>query len=140
MAPQPIQITGLRQAKKALRQLPPDIRREFNRAARAAGQEIRDEAKQLVPKRSGRLARSIKVKTKRGNAFVEAGGKPLPYAKPIHFGWPTRPNRAFGWRGGPIRPNPFLYDAADRRRDDVLRRYIEGVEKASRLAQRALDI
>ena len=37
----------------------------------------------------------------------------MPYAGPMHF----------GWRARAIDPNPFLYDALDERRDEVVAAY-----------------
>lgn len=54
------------------------------------------------PMRSGDLARTIKPRRRRTSAVVTAGSNSVPYALPIHWGWPSRN----------IRPNTFLTDAA----------------------------
>jgi hypothetical protein len=50
-------------------------------------------------------------------ASVKAGFKRVPYAGVIHFGWPARG----------ILPRPFLYDALDARRDEVMDAYTDGM-------------
>ena len=47
-----------------------------------------------------------------------AGRKAVPYAGPIHFGWPARN----------IEPQPFLYDALDDKADEVAHLYGLGIE------------
>jgi hypothetical protein len=86
-------------------------------------QEIADDiaavSKQKVPVRSGRLKNSIKPKAYASLARVEAGNRSkarrtgVPYAGPIHFGWASRG----------IRPQPFMYEALDLRREAVIDRY-----------------
>jgi hypothetical protein len=49
---------------------------------------------------------------------VKAGGRLVPYAGPIHFGWP-RHN---------IAPNPFIYDALDDRKAEVIDKYEAHIE------------
>jgi len=89
-------------------------------AHKNAAEPVLEEALRLVPRRSGKLAGSLRAAGTLSGGRVSAGLARVPYAGPIHFGWPTRPNRSKGWRGGPIRPNPFLYDALDARRQQVL--------------------
>jgi hypothetical protein len=43
----------------------------------------------------------------------------VQYAGPIHFGWPAR----F------IKPQPFIYDAVDKRRKEIAERYAELITK-----------
>jgi hypothetical protein len=81
---------------------------------------------------SGTLRNSLRSAGTQRGGFVRAGKKSVPYAGPIHFGWPSRPNAAKGWQGGPIRPNPFMYDALDERRDEVAEtfaRYIDDIRR-----------
>lgn len=75
------------------------------RTAAAVGTAARARA----PKRTGRLAATTKAYATRKAAVIVFG---VPYAGPIHWGWPLRPDPARGWRGGPIRPNPFASQAA----------------------------
>ena len=81
------------------------------------------------------LRETIRASGTKTAGRVRAGFKSkAPYAFPIHFGWATRPDANKGWRGGPISPNPFLYDALDERRNEVLNAYFQGVKKIQRKA------
>jgi hypothetical protein len=89
----------------------------------------------LVPRRTGKLQSTIRTSATTRSGSVKAGGKrSAPYAGPVHFGWPNRPNNAKEWYGGPIAPNPFLYDALDDRRGDVEHRFWVALMKAKRKA------
>ena len=63
--------------------------------------------------KSGRLKTTIKGSASKVRGTVRAGAKKTPYVFPIHFGWAARN----------IRPNPFLYEALDERRDEVKEAY-----------------
>ena len=91
-------------------------------------------ASQLAPVQSGELRDTIRASGTKTAGRVRAGFKRVPYAGPVHFGWSTRPDAAKGWRGGPILPNPFLYDALDERHNEVFETYFKGVKKIQRKA------
>lgn len=56
----------------------------------------------MAPHRSGRLAGNVRGGKGKTAAIVRAGGARVPYAGPIHWGWPRRH----------ITANPFMVDAA----------------------------
>ncbi len=115
-----VEIVGLKELRKQLRDSPKELRDELKAANRAAADVVADEARRIVPVRTGRLKRSILAQASASSGRVKAGSaKKVPYAAPDHFGWPTRPNKAKRWRGGPIAPNPWLYEAQDRRIPEV---------------------
>ena len=87
-----------------------------------------------VPHRSGKLKDTIRASGTKTAGRVRAGFKRVPYAGPVHFGWATRPDFNKGWQGGPILPNPFLYDALDERHNEVFETYFKGVKKIQRKA------
>lgn len=120
-----VKVTGAKELRKAIRQvedaaakkgMQADLKGAYRQAARVVEVAAQTEA----PRRSGRLAGSIKAKGTTTGASIVAGGlKSVPYAGPIHYGWPSRPNRSKGWRGGPIAANRFLTRAADDSVDTV---------------------
>jgi hypothetical protein len=59
-------------------------------------------AANLAPHRSGRLVGNIRAGATQKAAFVRAGGARVPYAGPVHWGWPKRN----------ITANPFMTKAA----------------------------
>lgn len=105
----------------------PQLQRAFKRFAdgsidlKGTNQEIADDvaeqARDQAPVLTGRLRRSIKGRGTKRSAYVQAGGRGVPYAGPIHFGWKRRN----------IEPQPFLYEALDDRKQDVLDRYAKQV-------------
>lgn len=107
-------IEGLNKMLRALEQLDAEAKQRFKAAGKWAGEEVAKEARTLVPVRSGRLQKSIKSGATGRGATVRAGRGAVPYAGPIHFGWGRRN----------IRPQPFLYNAADRRVDEVVDQYL----------------
>lgn len=111
----------------------PQLRRAFRKAGdraddlkavhKSATEVIEQEAESIVPVLSGALRDSIRSRvTTTGGAVLAGGTAPVPYAGPIHFGWRVRN----------IEPQPFLYDALDNRRGEVLQRYTEGVDSIVR--------
>jgi hypothetical protein len=135
-----VEVKGAKELRRALRQIEDaaerkgmqaDLKSEYRTAARV----VEIAARQEAPKRSGRLAGSIKAKgTTTGSAVVAGGLKAVPYAGPIHWGWPSRPNKSRRWRGGPIAANRFMVRAAESSADQVagileggLRRFIDKV-------------
>lgn len=70
------------------------------------------------PRDSGTLAGTIRAGRGKTKAVVRAGGARAPYAGVIHYGWPARG----------ISPNPFLVNAMQRRRSNVLDTLDKGIE------------
>lgn len=118
-------IPGLRQTQRALRQVSEDSRADMKDVHRAAAEIVAEDARKRAPVRSGRLRSSI-----RGTAVLTGGrvrigyggGRPAQYGGPTHFGWPARR----------IRPQPFVYDALDPRRPDVLKLYEERMDELTK--------
>lgn len=201
-----IELEGLKEAQRALRSFG-----ATGPAAKQMNQAIVDEllvppSKANAPKRSGRLADSIRSDATATYGFILAGYRgPVEYAGIIHFGWSTRGlgrgkltgtvaqrrtalrnaldadiranvdrsvlgrrsidkaarlsldkttvikerdtstgrfvkgGKTLGTvtrravRGGPIKPNPFIYEAIDGRRDAVFREYEEQLEQRARI-------
>ena len=95
------------------------FREEFLETNKRVAEIIIGESKKYVPVLTGALAQSVRNASTKKSAKVRAGNVGVPYAGPIHFGWPSRG----------IRPNPFFYDAIDNRRDEVRDRYVDLVDK-----------
>jgi hypothetical protein len=109
------EVEGLHKMRRALIKLDDAARDDFKQAGYQAAQIVVNEAKRLVPVRSGKLGKTIRAHKVVSGAKVSAGRTTVPYAGAIHFGWARRN----------IRPNPFLYDAADNRVNDVMNEYFD---------------
>ena len=117
-------VDGLKALQKEIRQTEDvELKKQLRLANKEAAQVVADQAKVEVPRRSGRLARSIGTQASQTSAFVKAGtAARVPYAGPIHFGWPKRN----------IRPQPFLYEAMDKRIGEVRKAYEKNLGKITK--------
>lgn len=130
-----IEVQGVTVIVRQLRKLDDGTKQEIKKAYIVSADIVYRNALPRVPVRSGRLKQTMRVTATTRSGAVRAGGKrAAPYAGPVHFGWPTRPNRAKSWYGGPITPNPFLYSALDARRSQVQEAFELAVMKAAKKA------
>ena len=86
------------------RQLRASLRRSQVRASqmtavnRAAASVVVGAARGPAPRRTGRLAASVRTAgTTPTRAVISAGRASVPYAAPIHWGWPARDIPAQPW-------------------------------------------
>lgn len=130
-----IEVDGFRNFSRALRRLGPEGKIELKKVHQVGADMVYRTALPRVPVRTGKLKSTLRVATTVSYGAVRVGGKrSAPYAGPIHFGWPSRPQPNREWFGGPIRPNPFLYAAFDRRRNEVENAFFIGINKAAKKA------
>lgn len=109
-----LEIDGLNKLLRALEKLDEEAKNSFKNAGFEVGRLVAQQAAEEVPVKSGRLRASIRaVNTGRG-AKIRAGSKKIPYAGPIHFGWPKHN----------IVSNQFLYRAVDKKADKALDIYL----------------
>jgi len=125
MAVQPgVKVKNLREINKALDAIgvPKDAIKD---AGKESGELVANEARGLVPVRTGALRNSIRVgATARGKITVKAGNNRtsssgVPYANPIHWGWFKRH----------IRPQPFFVKALGYTRTEIYENYFSQMEK-----------
>jgi hypothetical protein len=100
--------------------------KDMQRTNKAAAQPVSDRARDIAPHLTGALSRSVRPTATQREGAVLSGSRAVPYAGPIHFGWPARN----------IEPQPFLYDALDDRRDQVVEVYEARVESLVRKLDR----
>lgn len=111
------EVEGLNKLLRALEKLDDAAKEQFKEVGFRVGEFVAQQAREEVPVRSGDLRGTIRpAKTARG-AKIRSGNKRVPYAGPIHFGWPARN----------IRPNQFLYRAVDKNVDRAVDMYLEEV-------------
>ena len=121
------QIQGGREMRRKLKQVGDDMT-DLKELHKRLADDVAGTAKTKVPARSGRLQRSIRGSGTKAMAKVRAGNNrksgptSVPYAAPIHFGWAVRG----------IKPQPFLYEALDDRRQEVVDRYNAEVRRIVR--------
>lgn len=117
--PAGIKVKGYKQAIKALQAIGVPAA-EIKAAGSEAGELVANQARALVPVRSGALRNSIRVSKALNRVSVSAGNnRSIPYANPIHWGWFRRN----------IKPQPFFVKALGITRDEVYRNYYRSLDR-----------
>ncbi len=120
---QSIKATGVKELRRELRRMGDDLE-DLKTLNLDVATMVSERAKDIVPRRTGNLADTIRPAGTKTAGRVRAGFKRVPYAGVIHFGFPARG----------IQPQPFLYDALDQRRGEVFDAYFKGVKEIQRKA------
>lgn len=117
--PAGIKVKGLKSAIKALQEIGVPAA-EIKAAGSEAGELVANQARELVPVRSGNLRNTIRVSKALNKVSVLAGNNVrVPYAGPIHWGWAKRN----------IQPQPFFVKALGVTRDQVYQNYYASLNK-----------
>lgn len=114
-----VRIEGLNTLTRTMKRAGEDLA-DLKDANARAGAIVASAASAMAPRRSGRLAASVRASRAVGRARVMAGRASVPYGPPIHFGWPARH----------IAANPFVSQAARDTEPIWLAAYLADVEKA----------
>ncbi|NND35876.1 MAG: HK97 gp10 family phage protein [Gammaproteobacteria bacterium] len=118
-----IELEGVTEFKRVLRRLGNAVDDDRKAMHRDVAKIVEKDTIRRVPVRTGALKADIRSAGYKASGVVRAGRARVPYAGPIHYGWPTRP---FGdWlpgapSGGPIAANPFMTDAVESERRKVM--------------------
>jgi HK97 gp10 family phage protein len=104
-----VAIHGLRSLVRTMKAAELDLADLKAAHAKIAALVLADAAAN-APVRTGRLAATVRASATPSYAVVRAGRAAVPYAAPIHWGW-----RARG-----IQQQPFLQDAIESNRDEVV--------------------
>ena len=116
-----IRVDGLRRLRRDLRQLEGGLS-DLKDANARAGQVVVQAATVKAPRRpgSGRLAGSGRPSRAAGRVSILWGGARVPYAGPIHWGWPARG----------IEAQPFVVEAAQETQPQWLASYVADIDAA----------
>lgn len=97
----PVRVDGARQLRASLKRagVALDDLKEANAKVAAYVAQL---ANARAPRRTGRLAATLRGNRAAGRARVSAGTAAIPYAGPIHWGWEARN----------IDPQPWITEAA----------------------------
>lgn len=114
-----VEVEGVDKLVKEMKAAGLDLR-DLSKAGRVAAKVVLAEGRARAPRRSGTLARSMRVRVSRTKAGVIGGNNAVLYAGPIHWGWPDRR----------IRENQFLSRAAVTTQHQWLPEYIDAVDTA----------
>lgn len=114
-----VRVDGLRRLRSDLRKLGEDTE-DLKAANATVATLVAGAAASRAPQLSGRLASSGRGNRAVGRATVTFGGAAVPYAGPIHWGWPSRG----------IQPRTFIPDAAQATEAVWLPIYLADLERA----------
>lgn len=113
------EVEGGRRLRATLRQAGDDLQ-GMRDAHRDASQIAANAAAALAPVRSGRLRATVRAAGTKTAGIIRAGFARVPYAGPVHWGWPRRN----------IPANTFLSDGAKSTEPRWLPVYMKHVEQA----------
>ena len=114
-----VRVENLGKVIRQMKAIEPELVEELKAANRDIADKVTTTAKVLAPRKSGKLSNSVRPGATARTGLVRAGSKRVPYAAVQHFGWAKRN----------IKPDPFLYDALDDRRDEVEAAYLAAITK-----------
>ncbi len=97
-----LKVSGAKEIRRLARKAETrDARKALRDGHKEAARIVSTRATRTAPRRTGRLAGNVRPLGSLTKAQVAAGGARVPYAGPIHYGWPARG----------IEPQPFITDA-----------------------------
>lgn len=94
-------VEGGRELRRSLREAGSDFQ-DLKDAHREAAEIAAAASALAAPVVSGRLRQTVRAAGTKTAGIIRAGKKSVPYAGPIHWGWPKRN----------IKANPFMASAA----------------------------
>ena len=112
-----VTVTGAREFRAAMTRMGADLK-DMTAIHKRVAEIVADQSRHIVPYLGGALSGSIKSTATRTRGRVQAGSRSVPYAGPIHFGWPARN----------IKASPFLWDALEDKESEVVDKYEQFVE------------
>ena len=114
-----IKVEGQRELRKTLRQAGDDLE-DLKAAHKAAAEIAAGGSRPLTPVRSAALQGTVRAGGTKTSAVIRAGKKAVPYAGPIHWGWPARG----------IEPQSFLADGAKNTEPQWVELFYQALDKA----------
>lgn len=130
MASPAVRVTGGRQLRAALRGAGVKVT-QLSAANRKVSRIVAAESKNLAPRKTGRLRGSIRAGATSTRAVVRVGSDSgVPYAGPIHWGWPKRN----------IKPTKFVTWATARTRSRWLDVYDQELQRLAGIIERSTGV
>ena len=127
-----IRVEGLKELKRALREAPPEVKREFNKSMRGIVSEMVDAVRSQMPEVTGDAQSSVRVSTAGNYLAIRAGGERAPYYPWLDFGGTLK--AAGGRHNEQHRPffheGRWIYPTVARHRPEIYRKAMEAVERA----------
>jgi hypothetical protein len=127
-----IQVQNLSLTLKALKELGAD-NKSLQEPGFLAAELLVRKSRSLVPVKTGALSTSMRPRRIQRGGSVQAGGRKVPYANPIHWGWLVVSSTHKGtlkpgtYRG--IKPQPFFSEALGYNKQAILDTYKNAMQK-----------
>lgn len=120
-----VRIEGLRELRRAFKAISPELDREVREYLKAFAAKVAADAARRAPRRTGRLAKSIKPSVTQKQVAIQSR---VPYAATHEYGGTIRP------RGTPIRikKSRMMGRAVDAHRDEAVRNVKGLIDHVSR--------
>lgn len=113
-----VHVEGARELRRTLKRAG-DNMQDLKKANYAAGMHVATASKPRSPRRTGALAGTLRAARAQGRASVNLGRAAVPYAGPIHWGWPRRN----------ITAQPFVAETAQSTQGSWLRIYEQDIRR-----------
>lgn len=129
-----VEIEGLAAFRRGLRQIDPQLQKDFRNEILPIAQLVAADARSRVPQVTGRAAGSIRGGVSGNRAYVQGGKKTVPYFGWLDFGSRTpvrgQPRRVGPWANSGAGPakGRFIYPAIDANRPAIERRAAEAID------------
>lgn len=113
-----VEVVGLARLARTMKRAGAEIT-ELKDLNRQAAEAVAPTARSSAPVVAGRLVSTVRVGATQRAGIVRAGRASVPYAGPIHYGWPARN----------ITAQPFIADAAQQTEPAWTEIYLAGIKK-----------
>lgn len=87
-----IEVEGLREFQRSLRQMDADLPKQIRVVLNASGEIVIKYARPMIPSKSGAARASMKLRSSQREARLAAGGRRAPYYPWLDFGGAVGPN------------------------------------------------
>jgi phage gpG-like protein len=126
-----IEAYGLRELRAAFRQLPPAVDKNVKLGLRRAAIPVRGRARELAPRKTGTLARSLTISVQRSGVAITSR---IPYANVQHWGGSTGKGHMENvpWSGSIfVEPTLFLSQALSEHEGEVMDEMARAIDRAA---------
>lgn len=132
-----VQVEGLRELNRALREIGPDAQKRMRSANLEVATDVADTAVGIaysLGSVAAKSAPSVKARARNVAAGVSIGGAAYPFALGAEFGGQRRPTtqQFQPWKGSGSDAGYFVYEAIRRDADEIVRHYDEAIGKVLR--------
>jgi hypothetical protein len=130
VAAKTIHVRGLREVRKALRDVDKTLGPELRKGLNEVAEVVLDTARPLVPTRSGNARASLKAGSSETAVQIKAGGSKAPYWGWLDFG--GKVGRAKSVKRRFIPEGRFIYPTLRKRRDDVEEAFYDVIDRVTK--------